>query len=173
MAENTAKTLVLLRHADARSRRAGEEDRERPLSAVGHAQSSALAKKLSALDYRPDKVLISDALRARETWRELAQRMAFSIEPVVDHALYLAPPGELLALLQDIGAKSESVLVIGHNPGLTILAQALVDEAADPAAIKHLSRGLSPSGFALFEPAIGNWSDLSPRRNKLVLCDSP
>ena len=170
MGGTSIKRLALLRHADALPRRPGEEDSDRPLSDRGHSQSATVAKKLAALRFNPDKILLSDAQRARETWGTLAQVNGIEFRPVTDNALYLAPPATLLAFIQSLGEESENLLAIGHNPGITILAQALAGETSDSTALSRLSQGLPTAGFALFELTIEDWTGLMPGAARLASC---
>src|SRR5690625_4581183 len=63
-------TLVLLRHAKAEA--AGPSDFERKLSAPGRSQARRVAAHLVAAGLAPDVVLCSAALRARQTWEQVA-----------------------------------------------------------------------------------------------------
>ena len=170
MAGSEMRKLVLLRHADAAARKPRSDDSERPLSEKGLSQSATVAREFATLRVRPDKVLLSDARRAQETWDTLARGNDIGLRPIVDHALYLAPPATVLSFIQSAGRASETLLVIGHNPGLTILAQALCDESSHPAAIARLSQGLPTAGFALFELSLEDWSVLAPGSARLTNC---
>ena len=70
--------LVLVRHAEAAP---GEPDELRPLTPNGRESARALGEQLAADDVRPDAVLTSPLLRARETGAELGRALSVPVEP--------------------------------------------------------------------------------------------
>ncbi|MBA3488574.1 MAG: histidine phosphatase family protein [Longispora sp.] len=118
-------TLLLLRHAKA-ERPVGVPDEQRPLSARGLADAAAAGEWLAEHGYVPQLVLCSPSRRTKETWRQVAQ--ALPTEPLVEyvHDIYAGGPWELLELIRKTPKGTPTVLVIGHNPTLELLA-ALLD----------------------------------------------
>jgi phosphohistidine phosphatase len=122
-----AVQLVIVRHANAAS---GEPDELRPLTAEGRETARALGQRLAEEGVRPDAVLTSPLLRARETAQELARPAG--VEPEPDERL---APG---ASAEDIRAaaqgRGEIVIVVGHQPDCSRIAAALTggEEPAFP-----------------------------------------
>nr|NIS40507.1 histidine phosphatase family protein [Desulfuromonadales bacterium] len=170
MPELSKRRLVLLRHASAEGRPAGMDDRDRRLTAKGRGELATTSRHLRALNFSPDRVIISDARRALETWDALSTTFEEEEKPIIEEALYLAPPATILSLVQTLGGDAQALLVIGHNPGLTSLAQSLAGQESDPTALAALSQGLAPSAFACLQGSLANWSDLTPRGARLVHC---
>ncbi len=101
--------LVLVRHAEAAP---GEPDELRPLTPGGREAARALGEQLAADDVRPDAVLTSPLLRARETGAELARALAVPVEP--DERL--APGATAESVLQLVRGRGDTVVVVGHQP---------------------------------------------------------
>jgi len=108
-------------------------------------------------------VLCSPAIRARQTLARVRRALG---DPKVsfDEALYAADADELLERLRAVPAGVETVLVVGHNPGLQDLALEL---ASTGAGLGRLREKLPTGGLATlaFE---GTWQDLAPGKARLV-----
>jgi phosphohistidine phosphatase len=116
-------TLVLLRHAEADAAQAGLADIDRPLSVRGRTEALDVADCIAAAELRVDAMLVSPALRTRETAIIVAAELDITDDLRVEPALYLGAPDELLPALQRCAADAHTVLMVGHNPGLSALAQ--------------------------------------------------
>jgi phosphohistidine phosphatase len=115
--------LVLLRHAAAEAARPGLPDIERPLSPTGREEALDAARCIAAARLRIEWLLVSPAVRARETATRVAAQLHIS-EPVhIEPELYPGKPDELLQSLRRCAPRVGTVLLIGHNPGLSELAQ--------------------------------------------------
>ena len=150
----SGRTLVILRHAKA-DRPNGVADLDRPLTERGHADAATAGAWLAARGYRPDLVLCSPAKRTRQTWRAVATALAGSApaETRYEPELYHGGVAEALDLVRTVPEEARTVLVVGHNPTLSMLS-ALLDEAAARDA-----DGLRTSGIAVHVCA-GDWPDL-------------
>jgi phosphohistidine phosphatase len=149
------RTLVILRHAKA-ERPAGTADEDRPLTQRGHADAAAAGAWLDARRYRPDLVLCSPSKRTRQTWRGVAVALAGIPEPTVRYEpeLYDGGVAEALTVVRGIAAKVGTVLLIGHNPGVSLLS-ALLDHAG------REGDGLRTCGIAVHQRE-GAWADFGP-----------
>jgi phosphohistidine phosphatase len=149
----TERTLVLLRHAKA-DRPAGVSDEQRPLTARGHADAAAAGAWLARSGLRPDLVLCSPAKRTRQTWHGIAVALAGSAAPTVRYEpdLYDGGAEDLLALVREVGEDVNTVLLIGHNPSVSVLSALL-----DPDAQAD-SDGLRTSGIAVHRASA--WSGI-------------
>jgi phosphohistidine phosphatase len=136
------RTLVLLRHAKAEPPDNYAEDFDRPLSRRGRADAEAAGAWLASAGLVPDQVLCSAAVRTRETW--LAVSAAFGPVPVTyEQSLYLSNAVEALELIQATDASVGTLLVIGHNPTMSVLS-ALLDRDGSVSG-----DGLHTSGLAV------------------------
>ena len=121
------KTLVLVRHAKSSWDDERLDDHDRPLAPRGHRDAPRMGKRLARRELDPDLLLTSTALRARETANYLATALGIARSRIqVERRIYLASPDELLRVIADLDDKHETVLLVGHNPGLTDLANRLL-----------------------------------------------
>jgi phosphohistidine phosphatase len=117
--------LVLLRHAAAEAARPGLPDIDRALTPRGRDEALDAARCIAAARLRIDCLLVSPALRARETATLVAGELDISEPAHIESALYPGKPDELLQSLRLCAPGIGTVLMIGHNPGLSELAQRL------------------------------------------------
>ena len=80
---------------------------------------------MRAMDVAPDLVLCSPAVRAVQTWEGVASGLPPGTPVEFDEAVYHGGAGDLLGRLRRLSAEIDSVLVLGHNPGLEDLALGL------------------------------------------------
>ena len=110
--------LVIVRHAEAA---AGEPDELRSLTPEGREAARALGERLAADGVRPDAVLSSPLLRARETAQELARPAG--VEPEPDERL--APGATAEGVRAAAAERGKTVVVVGHQPDCSRIAAAL------------------------------------------------
>ena len=79
----------------------------------------------------PDVVLSSDAVRARLTAEAVAEAARYAGEILLDPHLYMAGPADILSLLPRVRESAETVMIVGHNPGLEELVEQLTGERQD------------------------------------------
>jgi phosphohistidine phosphatase len=123
------RRLILFRHAKAEARAAGAGDAERPLEAGGRVDAAAAGRWLVAEGFAADVVLVSPALRTRQTWACVAELFP-AARLVIEDTLYDAMPEDILAAVDTEAPGAETLMVIGHNPGLQELAITLLSESA-------------------------------------------
>jgi phosphohistidine phosphatase len=123
--------IFLVRHAEAA---AGDPDELRPLTAEGKAAARALGERLAA--YKPDAVVCSPLLRARETADLIARAAGLEAEPEDK----LAPGADVTGLSAAVSGRGTTVVVVGHQPDCSEIIMALTGEERDfaPAAYAEL-----------------------------------
>ena len=146
-----------MRHAKAEQ--VAASDVERPLAERGRAQAADAGRWLLDVGVRPDHVLLSSAVRTRETWEALAWAAGWSVEADLETALYAAGPEAALDVVRQVPAEARSLLVIGHNPTVGYLAQLLSDGTGDEAATSEMTGGYPTCALTVFEYD-GEWADL-------------
>jgi phosphohistidine phosphatase len=156
----------VLRHAKSSWDDPDLPDRLRPLTRRGRKAVTALARHMRASGIAPDLVLCSPAVRAVQTWEGVASGLPAGTEVEVDDELYAASAGDLLGRLRRLAADVDSVLVIGHNPGLEDLTLGLVGHG-DPALRRRLEAKF-PTGALATLDAPGAWHDLRWGSSTLV-----
>ena len=120
----TEHTLILLRHA--KSDWSGNEgDHDRPLNNRGRRQAPDAGRWLAANIDSIDLAVVSTAKRARTTWDLVAGELEQPPKTRHDDNLYAASVGELLTTVRHLDEALNTVLLVGHNPGIEDLAQTL------------------------------------------------
>lgn len=115
-----ALRLILMRHAKSGWDDPLLPDHDRPLAPRGHMAAGTMSDWLQKNNYLPDEALVSTALRTRETWA----RLGLSCPVTFLARLYHAGPDVMLAALQR--ATGNTVLMIGHNPGIAEFARMIL-----------------------------------------------
>ncbi|MEV6814017.1 histidine phosphatase family protein [Micromonospora sp. NPDC051296] len=156
------RMLVLLRHAKAEQPTDGP-DVERPLATRGRADAAAAGFWLARHGLLPDVVLCSAALRTRQTWHNVEMGMTGSPPeggpagplPIVRYEpdAYEAHPEDLLTLVRRVEPTATTVLLIAHNPGISLLSEMLDPPHADP-------EGLRTTDLVVHRPAVP-WAELA------------
>jgi len=121
------RTLTLLRHAKSSWANAGLRDQDRPLNQRGEHDAPSMAVRIKSAGIRPSLIVSSPALRAWTTAKIVAGEISYPIEFLQrESVLYLA---NLKTLIDFVGRQDtgfESIMLVGHNPGLTEFANFLI-----------------------------------------------
>jgi phosphohistidine phosphatase len=158
------KTLYLVRHAKASPGDAAMADRDRPLNERGLGDVAVMGQRLAQRGVKPDALLTSPAARALTTAEHLAQALGIPRKDlVVIERLYNALPGDLLGLIQGLGEEHARVMLVGHNPGLTELANRFASEITN----------LPTCAIAEFTFAAARWADIGDAEPGNVVLDHP
>jgi phosphohistidine phosphatase len=158
------RRLHLLRHAKSSWDDASLRDRDRPLAPRGRKATKRIARWARKHDVRPQLVVSSSAVRARET---LAGVLPGLGEPEVwtEVGLYAAGAETLLARVRALPDEAEEAMLVGHNPGLADLLLLL----AGPGELRERAEAKVPTGaLATLEADIASWPELEPGRARLV-----
>lgn len=115
----TVRQLWLLRHAKSDRTHDELSDFERPLSAKGERQITALTDWMQANQCQPQRIISSSAVRALSTAQTVAERL--SVPLTENAAIYGSDLDTLLAIIQQLDTDLTDVLLVGHNPGFSML----------------------------------------------------
>jgi phosphohistidine phosphatase len=110
--------IYLVRHAEAEP---GEPDELRTLTQQGRRQAQELAKRFARRGIRPEAVLSSPLLRARQTADAIAAGTGIAAEP--DERL--APGATADDVRAAVAGRGETVVVVGHQPDCGQIAAAI------------------------------------------------
>lgn len=153
------KRIFLMRHAKSSWDDPSLEDIERPLNKRGRRAGKAMADHLKQAAIRPGMVLCSTSVRTRQTLEQMMKALD-GVDIRFDDRIYDAAPQTLQALLRELPDSCDSVLVIGHNPGLERLALGLADGRGDAKAITRISVKYPTGALACLSAEIGHWAEL-------------
>ncbi|MDK3018706.1 SixA phosphatase family protein [Pseudodonghicola flavimaris] len=152
------RRLILTRHAKSAWDKPGLPDHDRPLNKRGKRAAEALGDWLRRNGYLPDQVLTSSARRTQDTLR----RMQLDVVPDVTEHLYLVTANQILRVLSQ--AHGDTVLLLGHNPGIAQFAHEIL---AEPPT--HPKFHVYPTGATLVvDFDIDDWAQAAWRGGEAV-----
>jgi phosphohistidine phosphatase len=161
------KRLLLLRHAKAVPAEEPLADIARPLAERGQRDARRIGDRLRQGGLGPELILTSPSLRTLQTAQLVATALDLPPSAIAsERTLYLAEPAVLLAAIGAQDTAIESLLVVGHNPGLTELAHQLLPTFE----VDDLPTG---AVIALDYPADTAWAQLETGTARLAYYDFP
>jgi phosphohistidine phosphatase len=164
-APDNTRRLTLIRHANA-EQDADVRDFERPLSKKGLSEAAEMARRFQERSLVPDLILVSTALRTRETAETFAKVLGIATRLVqADDSLYLADGDHILKTIRSVGPRVAHLMVIGHNPGISAAAISLAPEA--------VTSDLATCGTLTMTVACPDWSRIDRRCVRDTERDSP
>ena len=125
-------------------------DRDRNLTDKGLKQAKTVAKGLAELKLVPDRIACSGAARALQTCERMLK--TFGDHPTVDYRQSLYDNG-VQAVFDEIAqtkGKHRVLMVLGHEPTVSISCQWLASADSDPSLLDLLNLGLSTAGVVIF-----------------------
>ena len=122
------KHLILVRHAKSSWKNSEVEDHERPLAKRGERDAPYMAKVFRDKKLKVDLIISSTAVRALSTAQEFAKKLDYKKENILKSSeLYLAELEELIDFVRNLDDDRKTIMMFGHNPGFTWLANALTN----------------------------------------------
>jgi phosphohistidine phosphatase len=167
-----AHQLVLLRHAMA-EHPASLEDHLRPLALTGRRQATEVGTGLRAAGLVPDRVLVSSALRTRQTWDLVRGALDVPADVAeLSDELYSAGVRSLIGLIRGLDEAAGTVLVVGHEPTVSQTAAALAGPDSDDAAVARVRVGVPTAAYSVLE-VDGPWAEVVPDAARLLRVVTP
>ncbi len=121
------KKLYIIRHAKSSWKDSMLDDFDRPLNKRGQKDAPFMGKQLAKRGVQADMIISSPAVRAKTTAQIIAKELHFTKPVVYEESIYEADVESLYQVLRSVDEKYNTVLLIGHNPGLNMLAEDLAD----------------------------------------------
>lgn len=127
------KRLYLIRHAKSSWSESDLADIDRPLNKRGKRDAPAMGKRLKKEYHaKPDLILSSPAHRAFKTAKIIAKEIAYPEKKIeTKGSLYASGVPAMLNVIQLLDDSLDEVMLIGHNPDLTSLANFLSSQQVD------------------------------------------
>lgn len=165
------RRLMLLRHAKS-AWPDGFDDHSRPLSERGRKAAPALGAFMARQGLAPDLALVSTARRAQETWEFVAKAFPQQITARDTADIYEVAAPEILGVIGNVDPSVETLLLVGHNPGVADLALLLAGRG-DEAGREQLREKFPTAGLAVIAFEAGSWSEIARGTGRLVLFVTP
>lgn len=159
-------TLLLMRHAKSSWSDGVAGDRQRPLNNRGRLDAGIMANWLAEKGLSPDKVVMSDAVRAVETWEVMAPFFP-DASATLRPEIYLAGTESLLQVLQKTPEDTSRLLMIGHEPGISHAAHSLSSTPLSPEIRKGFDR-FTTANIAVISLNAPRWRDIGRGAGRCV-----
>ena len=159
------KTLILIRHAKSSWADPSQSDFDRPLNERGRRDAPEMAKRLLEKKFKIDQIIYSPALRTTETMMVFKEVLKIDTKNCLSiEELYHAPLFILNETIRDIDHKNNTVILIGHNPGITELANSLTNLRTD---------NMPTCSIFTVQSDCNNWTEFSSAKKEFLFFDYP
>ena len=162
----STRRLILMRHGKSGYPQ-GVADHERPLAPRGQREAALAGDWLRANVTSIDAVLCSTSTRTRQT----LERTGIVAPTTFEKAVYGATPERLIYEIQAVDDAVDTLLVIGHDPGMPWTAWELAANR-DSQFATDLSTKFPTSALAILA-FDGSWSELTTGSAELVAFHVP
>ena len=163
------KTLHIVRHGKALQDYRFIQDFDRPLIEKGIMNNEAMAKQLLTRYSVPDLIFSSHAARALQTAYIFARVMVYPYDRIqINERLYLDGEKETYRILESLPDEVQSVMIVGHNPDVTFVANTYAGRGIEP---------IPTSGVVTINFTTNRWreigkSNATVKRINKTLCES-
>ncbi len=124
------KKILLVRHAKAEAESQGQSDFDRELTSTGLSQSYEMGKILAAENISLQLIISSSSSRTKSTAETLAQLTSYPLDKVLfSEEAYNGSMRNLMEIINNLSNEIESVMLVGHNPGISYLSEYLTHES--------------------------------------------
>ncbi len=151
------KTLFVLRHAKSSWENTNLSDFARSLNERGLKAAPLMGRFIYKNHLQPELILSSPAERAKQTAILIKENAQIGGEIRYDERIYEASPSRLLEIVSEQNDEIESVMLVGHNPGLEGLLKILTDE----------TQTMPTAALAVIDLKIGKWSEITSSKGNL------
>ncbi len=160
-----ARELTLVRHAKSSWNDSSLSDFERPLNNRGFKDAPKMGKRLQNAHGRVDIILSSPAKRAITTAELIANKLDFNLQNIqLREEIYEANVNTLLLLISSLDNQYSKVMLIGHNPGFTMLCNYLCNANID---------NMPTCSIVNIRFDTDSWNEVSEYSGELISFDYP
>jgi phosphohistidine phosphatase len=159
------KRLFVCRHAKSSWKDSNQGDFDRPLNKRGEHDAPEMGRRLASSGFFPDLICSSPAMRAMTTAQLYAGQLGYPLAQIRYNPLqYTATVPMLMQLLQEVEENIHTLMLVGHNPESTALANILGGLMID---------NIPTAGIVALEFGLKNWRDMCPGAGTLLFFDYP
>ncbi len=149
------KDLYLIRHGQAEPHSANIKDVERQLTSKGYQDASKIGLYLKDKEFLPDIILHSNSVRTTETVDRINEQLGVDEDHIESSAdIYEASARILLRVISEIPAELRSAILVGHNPGITYIAEYITGADIGP---------IGTGGIVHIKIPFTSWSEISEK----------
>lgn len=159
------KQLLICRHAKSSWQDVNLSDFERPLNKRGERDAPEMGRRLAQRGIRPDLIMTSPAARALATAIHYAGQLDYPLERLERNPLqYATSVPALIKILQEVDNRINTLMLVGHNPESTDLANALGHLMID---------NIPTSGIVALAFSLPAWEEIGVGKGELLFFDFP
>jgi phosphohistidine phosphatase len=140
------RRLILFRHAQA-EQQSGAGDFMRELTLSGRLDAGIMGRVLAQAGYAPDLAIVSSARRTVQTW-ETASAAFPGAQAEFTRDVYEGSVAELRGLTERAAERTDTLMIVGHNPAIHAYAASLAGAAAGAQALRE---GFPTAAAAVFD----------------------
>lgn len=157
--------LTLIRHSKSSRDDISLDDFMRPLNDRGKKDAPEMGRRLRESGVQPDLIVSSPAKRAIKTARFIAAEIDYPEAKIIEaDEIYEGDADELLELVLHLPEEKRDVMLVGHNPGFTGLANIFLRPGIE---------NIPTCGVVRLAFDAQHWRDISPQRASLLVFDYP
>lgn len=157
------KTLYLVRHAKSSWLDVRLDDLDRPLNERGQHDAPMMGQRLRKRKIPLDKMICSPATRAISTAHLLSEEIYYADQSMqIDKDLYFQGKESILRLISQLNDKFAAVMLVGHNPDMTVVLNFLCGYQTD-----------NMPTCAIASIQLQNWASVGRQQGKLMHYDFP
>jgi phosphohistidine phosphatase len=162
------KKLTLFRHAKSGWDDPVARDFDRPLNKRGEKAARLIGVWMKNEGMEFNHVIASPAVRVIDTLDQWVAGFGTRIEPTWERRVYLASSATLMDVLRELGSEYDSVLMVGHNPGLEDLILDIVPDEKGDTLRDSVYEKYPTAAVAEMELDIEDWADIDRGTGKLT-----
>ncbi|TVQ58087.1 MAG: histidine phosphatase family protein [Rhodobacteraceae bacterium] len=152
------RRVILLRHAKSSWADPDLADHDRPLNKRGRHAAPLIGAWLADRGFIPDHVICSSSARTVETWGLLRPALRVAPAPEIEPRLYHADPDAMLDLLRGAPDAAQTVMLIGHEPGIGAFAERLSAPGAPPGCARAFAK-FPTAAAAVIDLPVSRWAE--------------
>ena len=159
------KKLFIVRHAKSSWSHPELDDFDRPLNRRGKKNALEMGQRLSDRNVMPDELVTSPARRAAATAKRIAGQISYPLEKInKNDRLYHGSTNDMINIIQSRAHETDTLMLFGHNPGLTDLANDLSGSDI---------YNIPTCGIAEINFEVSSWMEIGAGKGELISFDYP
>lgn len=153
------KKIIFFRHAKSDWNAAFDHDHDRPINKRGRGDARRMGRFLAEIDFLPDRIVTSSAVRARTTLELAMDEGKWDDVPIeVTDRIYNASVQDVLVVIQSQSDMYDRLLLVGHEPTWS----SIVGRLAGAANVR-----VSTATMARLDFEIPSWKEVAFGRGQL------
>ncbi len=156
------RDILLIRHAKSSWDDPNLADFDRPLAERGLREAPIMASELAKHRLPIDLVIASPSMRTRQTLEYFRTALQIPESRIVwDSTIFHSSADNLLRILSTLDDSVRHVVLVGHNPSMTDLSNALQSDT--------LIENVPTCGIVHLRGDWSSWNEIRDRKGKLEL----